>query len=136
MSYLSVLEITDDHSLILYHIGNGGMLSMVHPCGTMRGLLCSCTIYFLGDVCDVVEKSYPDHDSLEFWRSIEESSDFRTRCHKKVRVHTVYLFRHWPNSENFNFDSCNTSKTINFTLLVLGSNFAAYSIWNIHWFWQ
>lgn len=64
----------------------------------MRGLLCSIfckysnnlrTIYFIGDVCDVIEKSYPDHDSIEFWRSIEESSDFRTRCHKKV--HTVLL---------------------------------------------
>lgn len=49
---------------------------------------------FVGDVCDVVEKSYPDHDSIEFWRSIEESSDFRTRCHKKVRVQTIFLFRH------------------------------------------
>lgn len=64
--------------------------------------MCTCTNYFLGDVCDVVEKSYPDHDSIEFWRSIEESSDFRTRCHKKVRVHTIFLFRHWPNSEMFN----------------------------------
>lgn len=63
---------------------------------------CTCTNYFVGDVCDVVEKSYPDHDSIEFWRSIEESSDFRTRCHKKVRVHTVFLFRHWPNSEMLN----------------------------------
>lgn len=32
--------------------------------------------YFLGDVCDVVEKSYLDYDFIEFWRSIEEFFDF------------------------------------------------------------
>ena len=40
---------------------------------------------FAGEICELCEKSYPDHDSVEFWRSIEESADPLTKCHKKVR---------------------------------------------------
>lgn len=92
-----------------------------------------CTNYFLGDVCDVVEKSYPDHDSIEFWRSIEESSDFRTRCHKKVRVQTIFLFRHWPNSEMFNLTVAIHKKNWNLVRAL-----QHLSIWNfqLYWFWQ
>lgn len=89
---------------------------------------CTCTNYFVGDVCDVVEKSYPDHDSIEFWRSIEESSDFRTRCHKKVRVHTVFLFRHWPNSEMFNLTVAIYKKNWNWV--------RALQHLVLYWFWQ
>lgn len=90
--------------------------------------MCTCTNYFLGDVCDVVEKSYPDHDSIEFWRSIEESSDFRTRCHKKVRVHTIFLFRHWPNSEMFNLTVAIYKKNWNWV--------RALQHLVLYWFWQ
>lgn len=90
--------------------------------------MCTCINYFLGDVCDVVEKSYPDHDSIEFWRSIEESSDFRTRCHKKVRVHTVFLFRHWPNSEMFNLTVAIYKKNWNWV--------RALQHLVLYWFWQ
>lgn len=90
--------------------------------------MCTCINYFLGDVCDVVEKSYPDHDSIEFWRSIEESSDFRTRCHKKVRVHTAFLFRHWPNSEMFNLTVAIYKKNWNWV--------RALQHLVLYWFWQ
>lgn len=95
--------------------------------------MCTCTNYFLGDVCDVVEKSYPDHDSIEFWRSIEESSDFQTRCHKKVRVHTIFLFRHWPNSEMFNLTVAIHKKNWN---LVWALQHLVFEIFELYWFWQ
>ncbi|XP_062566648.1 uncharacterized protein LOC134228963 [Saccostrea cucullata] len=45
------------------------------------------------DVCDVCEKSYPHHESIEFWRSVEECSDIRTRCHKKFYKRLIQRFR-------------------------------------------
>ncbi|XP_061177361.1 uncharacterized protein LOC133186099 [Saccostrea echinata] len=45
------------------------------------------------DICDVCEKSYPHHESIEFWRSIDECSDLRTRCHKKFYKRLIQRFR-------------------------------------------
>lgn len=67
------------------------------------------------DVCDVVEKSYPDHDSIEFWRSIEESSDFRTRCHKKFYKRMVLRFREvFPDEP-----ALRNTRTMNFLKMLL-----------------
>lgn len=67
------------------------------------------------DVCDVIEKSYPDHDSIEFWRSIEESSDSRTRCHKKFYRRMVQRFREaFPDEP-----ALRNTRTMNFLKMLL-----------------